>query len=296
MAGTRQPRRSPRPSERQRDPERTRARILAAAKVEFGAKGFVGARVSDIAARAGVNKQLISYYFDGKEGLYAELASQWQHTSNELTGEDRPLAEVVAGFAMSSLHDPDWARLMVWSNLSTTKDDPTAAQEAEFLRAQVAGLRQRQESGELPADLDPACVFLALFSAASATITLPRITSTVRDDGLNDEEFTRHYANQLSRLVRHLTDGHQKRKEGAGETEGYAGRQRSHAPSLPVDRERHTERSGRIAERATEARTPIARARRTGAATELARRRSGLLRSGLWRGGLARQAWPDPEN
>jgi AcrR family transcriptional regulator len=187
--------------------------------VEFGAKGFAGARVSDIAERAGVNKQLISYYFCGKEGLYAELASQWQHTSNELTGEDRSLAEVVAGFAMSSLHDPDWARLMVWSNLSATKDDPTAAQEAEFLHAQVGGLRRRQELGELPADVDPACVLLALFAAASATITLPRITSAVRDDGLNDEEFTRHYADQLSRLVRHLTDGHQERQEGADETE-----------------------------------------------------------------------------
>jgi AcrR family transcriptional regulator len=221
MAGTRQPRRSPRPDERQRDPERTRARILAAAKVEFGAKGFAGARVSDIAERAGVNKQLISYYFGGKEGLYAELASQWQQTSSELTGEDRPLEEVVAGFAMSSLRDPDWARLMVWSNLSLTQDDPTAAQEGEFLRAQVDGLRRRQELGELPADLDPACVLLALFAAASATITLPRITAAVRDDGLNEDAFTRHYADQLGKLVRHLTGQTSRpKKGGAGETEG----------------------------------------------------------------------------
>jgi len=206
MAGTRQPRRSPRPGERQRDPERTRARILDAAKVEFGAKGFAGARVSDIAERAGVNKQLISYYFDGKGGLYAELASQWQQTSNELAGDDRSLDEVVAGFALSSLHDPDWARLMVWSNLSTAQDGPEAAlQEDEFLREQVAGLRRRQEAGELPADLDPACVLLALFSAASATITLPKVTAAVRDNDTSDEDFTRHYADQLGKLVRHLT-------------------------------------------------------------------------------------------
>ena len=63
--GRRSTRRAPAPHERQRDPERTKARILDAATEEFSAKGFAGARVSEIAARAGVNQQLIAYYFDG---------------------------------------------------------------------------------------------------------------------------------------------------------------------------------------------------------------------------------------
>jgi len=156
MAGTRQPRRSPRPGERQRDPERTRVRILEAAKVEFGAKGFAGARVSDIAERAGVNKQLISYYFDGKEGLYAELASRWQQTSNELAGDDRPLDEVVAGFVMSSLHDPDWARLMVWSNLATAHDGPEAAlQEGEFSASRWRGCAAARRPANSPPTWTP---------------------------------------------------------------------------------------------------------------------------------------------
>ena len=41
---------------------------------EFSAKGFAGARVSEIAARAGVNQQLIAYYFDGKQGLLVTTA------------------------------------------------------------------------------------------------------------------------------------------------------------------------------------------------------------------------------
>jgi len=47
-----------------------RTRILQAAREEFGARGFDGARVARIARRAGVNKQLIFYYFDTKAGLY----------------------------------------------------------------------------------------------------------------------------------------------------------------------------------------------------------------------------------
>lgn len=48
----------------------TRAAILAAARTEFSAKGLSGARVRKIAERAGVNKQLIYYYFGSKVGLY----------------------------------------------------------------------------------------------------------------------------------------------------------------------------------------------------------------------------------
>jgi AcrR family transcriptional regulator len=53
-----------------RDPERTRAAILAAAIREFAEKGFGGARVDSIAARAGTNKRMLYHYFGDKEALY----------------------------------------------------------------------------------------------------------------------------------------------------------------------------------------------------------------------------------
>jgi AcrR family transcriptional regulator len=53
-----------------RDPERTRAAILAAATHEFTANGLNGARVDAIAGRARVNKRMIYHYFGGKDGLY----------------------------------------------------------------------------------------------------------------------------------------------------------------------------------------------------------------------------------
>jgi AcrR family transcriptional regulator len=53
-----------------RDPERTRATILAAATVEFTTKGLKGARVDAIARRSGANKRMIYHYFRNKEGLY----------------------------------------------------------------------------------------------------------------------------------------------------------------------------------------------------------------------------------
>jgi AcrR family transcriptional regulator len=53
-----------------RDPERTSASILAAAVKEFTEKGYSGARIDAIAARAGANKRMIYHYFGDKAGLY----------------------------------------------------------------------------------------------------------------------------------------------------------------------------------------------------------------------------------
>jgi AcrR family transcriptional regulator len=53
--------------------EKTREKILAAAKREFARKGYEGARTGSIAKEAGVNSALIHYYFKSKEGLYLEL-------------------------------------------------------------------------------------------------------------------------------------------------------------------------------------------------------------------------------
>jgi TetR/AcrR family transcriptional regulator len=52
--------------------EDTLRRILAAAKDVFAEKGFEGARVDQIARRAGVNKATLYYHIGDKKALYAE--------------------------------------------------------------------------------------------------------------------------------------------------------------------------------------------------------------------------------
>jgi TetR/AcrR family transcriptional regulator len=190
------------PVEKQRDPERTKRRILDAAKVEFGDKGYAAARVSDIADRAGVNKQLISYYFGGKEGLYQELAGQWHQAGSQMSTADQPLPEVVRQFVLTTAHDRDWGRLMVWANMSG--EGPGGGEDAQFMRAQVEEIRGRQERGEIPADLDPAYLLLALITAASASLTMPLMVRNVTGEDAASPEFIAKYADQLALMVSHL--------------------------------------------------------------------------------------------
>lgn len=53
-----------------RDAEATRSSILDAAEDEFAANGLLGARTEAIAAKTGVTKAMIYYYFQSKEQLY----------------------------------------------------------------------------------------------------------------------------------------------------------------------------------------------------------------------------------
>ena len=53
--------------------DKTAERILAAARTVFAQKGYNGAHVDEIAARAGVNKATIYYQIGNKHSLYADV-------------------------------------------------------------------------------------------------------------------------------------------------------------------------------------------------------------------------------
>jgi AcrR family transcriptional regulator len=59
-----------------RIPEERPRQILDAALAEFGERGLSGARLDDIARRAGVSKGTIYLYFPNKEELFRELIRQ----------------------------------------------------------------------------------------------------------------------------------------------------------------------------------------------------------------------------
>jgi TetR/AcrR family transcriptional regulator len=80
--------RAARTAPRRRDPAATRTKLLTAARREFAQSGLAGARVDEIAARAGVNKQLVYHYFGDKDALYLAVL-EWVY--EELRAKEREL-------------------------------------------------------------------------------------------------------------------------------------------------------------------------------------------------------------
>jgi len=197
------PRRSPSGDQRKRDPERTRELILEAAVQEFGEHGYAGARTGAIAARAGVNQQLISYYFDGKEGLYQALQRKWEATGGA-PRPDLPLADVVTGFLQFGTAQRPWARLLAWEGLAD--ESATDQQTDTYFAAMVDDLRRRQQAGELSADLDAPYVQLMLFAATLAPTVLPHIARRMTGLSADSPEFLDAYAEQLRRVITRLAE------------------------------------------------------------------------------------------
>jgi AcrR family transcriptional regulator len=77
-------------------PRDTRERILEAALAEFGAQGYAGASIDEIAARAGVTKGAVYYWFTDKDDLARDLqTSLWERLKHDALAAFDPAAGTV---------------------------------------------------------------------------------------------------------------------------------------------------------------------------------------------------------
>jgi AcrR family transcriptional regulator len=195
------PRRAPASDQRHVDADRTRAALLDAALEEFAAKGFAGARVRDIAQRAGVSKDLVAYHFGGKDGLYLAVQQAWLQREDGFADPALPLSDLLARYLHDALADPRPMRLLAWRGLtSPDAAPPDGSPPAEDL----SGTRDRQRRGELPADVDPAVLRLVLLAVVAAPVVFPGHARKLLGAGPGDPEFEARYAQGLQRLIAHL--------------------------------------------------------------------------------------------
>lgn len=105
--------------------EKSRAALLAAARAAFAEAGLSGARVDDIAHRAGVNKQLVYHYFGSKDGIYSaaleDVYRQIRDEERELRLDRLPAEEAMRKLAEFSfdffIRVPEFARLLMDENI-----------------------------------------------------------------------------------------------------------------------------------------------------------------------------------
>lgn len=149
-----------------RDPEATRAAILAAAEAEILEHGFAGASTASIARRAGVTKSLIHHHFGSKEGLWRDVKylrfSEYAEQQMAMLRDQQPTAELLREsmrtyFRFLARH-PEVVRLLAWMFLEERPDDACADLDQELTLAGIAKIREAQARGEIRADLNPGFV------------------------------------------------------------------------------------------------------------------------------------------
>ena len=166
------------PEPRLRNADRSQQAILDAAREEFALLGLAGARVDSIAARAGVNKRLIYYYFSSKddlflavlEGAYASI----REAEKELHLLDLPPADAVRQLMEFTwnyyLEHPEFITLLNSANLHQARhlEKSKRVREMNSPVIQTLGdiLERGRKEGVFRGGVDPVHLYISIAGVA----------------------------------------------------------------------------------------------------------------------------------
>jgi len=155
---------------------RTRASIIEAALNEFSTKGFEGARVDEIALRAGVNKNLLYHHFGNKDSLFLAVLT---HTYKNIRSRQRdiqlrtvdPVAamrRLVISTGKIWVQFPEFQRLLMSENLADGKHIAAEEGIAELYNPLLDTIEQLlargREAGIFREDIDPIDLYISITS------------------------------------------------------------------------------------------------------------------------------------
>jgi AcrR family transcriptional regulator len=157
-----------------------RARLLLAARDEFGAVGLAAGRVERIGAAASSNKAQVFHYFGSKEGLFDALYAQTVAETLALVPLDAEDLPEYAGRLHDAAVQRPWAqRLVTWYRLERGDAAPMEAVVAANAEA-VAEIERAQRAGVLPRTVRPAVLLgLVVHLAAFWSETSPEFDALV---------------------------------------------------------------------------------------------------------------------
>ncbi len=157
-----------------RDPEGSRRRLLDAARHVFSKRGLEGARVDEIAALSGVNKQLVYYHFGNKKELYLAVLEE---TYTKIRAEERQLdlAHLPPVEAMEQLvsftfdyftKNPDFVPLITDENLHEARhlrrSKIIQAEHSPLVEIIEETMKRGEKSGVFRSGIDPVQLYISV--------------------------------------------------------------------------------------------------------------------------------------
>jgi AcrR family transcriptional regulator len=153
-----------------------RARIIGAARVVFAEKGYSGAKVDEIVARAKTTKPMVYYYFGSKEGLFASVLEDvyagMRKIEQSLNLAQLPVLEAMRQVVQVTFdyhaENPEWVRLVSIANIHYAKhilaSETIASKNYAIIELMRALLARGVKEGAFRADADPVNIHLLIIS------------------------------------------------------------------------------------------------------------------------------------
>lgn len=178
----------------------TRTRILIAARAEFAARGFAGARVDAIATRAKANKGMLYYYFRSKRRLFnAVLEDAFRMRTAGLALTTDPVSGLIEWYGRVS-QAQELCRLMQWEALEHGRAGalPAEAQSmADHLKTTIRRVRRTSACK----DFDPQSALLALVAVTVFPVIFPRFAELLTGAAVDTSLFRQKQARLLRILL-----------------------------------------------------------------------------------------------
>lgn len=181
-----------------RDPDRTRRRLLKVARQQFAEKGFEGARVNEIARKAGINKQALYYHFGSKEDVFRKALEsgyrQFRERDRDLNVDSKPPAEALAhviGITYDDLHhSPELIAMIVDENRHQGRHldrKRVRAINAPLVESIKAILERGEREGTFRAGVDPEQFYISVMSLVMFCFSNVYTLSAVVDRDLGSD-------------------------------------------------------------------------------------------------------------
>jgi AcrR family transcriptional regulator len=169
----------------------TRQRILDAAVAEFAGKGLAGARVDEIAARAGANKRMIYAHFGSKEELWlavleaayaAKRAEERALAVDALPPEDAMAGLVAFNLRYTAAH-PEFVALLNQENIHhaayLTRSDQVPAMYSPLVGQIGTVLARGEAAGVFRAGVDPVQLYITIVALGHFYVANLHTLSTI---------------------------------------------------------------------------------------------------------------------
>jgi TetR/AcrR family transcriptional regulator len=186
-----------------RDAARTRKKIVEAAKAEFAARGFAGARIAEIARRAKLNKQLLYHYFPSKDALFDEILEQTIFEREALAGsDDSPHLMFRRRFMTALKEEQVWLRFLLWeaAEYPETRRITRQARREQALKNQRNAIIAKQFRGAIGKEVKAELLQLAMYALANYPLAFAQITKMTTGRAPTDPAFQREWGAFLERL------------------------------------------------------------------------------------------------
>lgn len=181
----------------------TRQRILDAALAEFAAKGLAGARVDEIAARAGANKRMLYAHFGNKDDLWLTVLERAYAAKREqeraLRVDALPPVEAMRRLVEFNLRytaaHPEFVSLLNQENIHRAEHLKRSAQVpalySPLLESLRAVLARGEAEGAFRRGVDPLQLYVTIVALGHFYVANVHTLSTIFGAGLGTEEALR---------------------------------------------------------------------------------------------------------